>query len=492
MNSLAQTVQKNTLFALLSSATRLSANAVLFILAANFYGPIEFGQFTTAHTLAIIFTLVADFGFDFYLATEISRERNVASFLFPRMLGVKLALSILAAAAMCGYGYIQPFSSDARELIVVFSLYLLFSVLLSSLFALFKSHEELHHESRITFVINAALLVTLCILGAIHASIITVAVAFVASRVLGLLLALLVVPKFVTSLLPRWDMNWLKQSWHTISVFGVFFVFGNLYFLLDTPLLSFWKGDRAVGIYQSVYRLMALALVLPDITVSATLPSLSRLFVSDQMRWRQLGSSAGKVLYHAGLIVGFVLVVGSEQIVKILFGLSSYASAVPILQIFGVIIIVRYTVEVPALLLTTSMRQRTRTVLVIAATIVNLLLNIYAIPRYGIQGAAYVSLVTNVLVGIGYIVTVRDLFTIDWISAQRLVPLGLVILGAAAAILLPTPGVWMVVVGTLMVYIPLTWRIGYSTGERDVFLRTIRSIVRKETVLWIGRTGPKQ
>jgi len=47
---------------------------------------------------------------------------------------------------------------------------------------------------------------------------------------------------------------------------------------------------------------------------------------------------------------------------------------------------------------------------VIFASVFNVLLNYYAIPNYGVFGAAIVSLITNVLVGIIYISFTRPLF----------------------------------------------------------------------------------
>lgn len=473
MSTLAQTLRRNSLFALTSSVIRLASNAVLFILVARFYGPEAFGQFTTAHTLATIFILIADFGFDLFLITEIARQREATSHLLPRMLGVKLGLSLVASALMCIVPSLYEMSTGTRDLTYIFSLYLFFSALLNFLFALFKGHDEFHHESFITLSLNLALLGMLVVMGLTGVNLYLVAAAFVASRILGLVLALRRASRFAHATKPIFDLPWLRSVWKKASVFGLFFIFGNLYFLLDTILLSMWRGDYEVGIYQSVFRLVALALVIVEITVNAVLPSLSRFWEDERERWHQLGALANRSLYYIGLLLGFVCVAGAETIIGLIYGLDEYSDAVLILRIFGFIIAVRYSVEIPALMLTTSLRQHVRMLIVLAATIFNFLLNAYAIPRYGMAGAAVVSLLTNISVGLAYIFAVRDFFRDRWFSLQRMVALFIIFMGGVAVVALPELPAWLNVLGVAIVYILVIYATGYSLEEkRTVFQKT--------------------
>ena len=135
MSRLLQTLTRNGFYSLLSSVIRLGANAVLFVMVARFYGPVQFGQFTTAHTLAVVFTLFADFGFDLLLTTEIGRDRQSVSYITPRMLGLKIVLTLVASLLMCAYPLVQTFSRETQVLIYIFSMYLFFSALQNFAFA---------------------------------------------------------------------------------------------------------------------------------------------------------------------------------------------------------------------------------------------------------------------------------------------------------------------------------------------------------------------
>ena len=467
-----QVLKRNSLFSLASAGTRLLSNSLLFILLARFYGAEAFGQFTTAHTLSTIFILLADFGFDMFLTTHVAQHKD-ADVVFPRMFGLKLLSSLLAAALMCALPLLEGMSPGARELTWILSLYMAFTALLNLQFALFKGMEQLHHEALIAFVMNAGLLGALVLMGVLQASLVAIATVFVLSRVLGLVIALLRTRRFVRTIIPLVDRSWVATVWKRVGTFGVFFLFGNLFFSQDTVLLSFWRGDVEVGIYQSVFRLIIITLLAVDVLVSALLPMLSRYFVEDRSQWNDLATLAGKTLLYAGLPVAVILFVYAEEIIDLVYGGGQFRDAVPILQVFAVTVLIRYAVETPALLLTTANRQHVRMVLVVGGTVFNLLANAYAIPAYGAIGAAVVSLITNAALGVAYVASIRDLHRMHWLSWQRLLPtLGTLALGAA---------LWYLdvplltgVAAVLIVSTPLALGVGYTAVERQVLFQRVR------------------
>ncbi len=84
--------------------------------------------------------------------------------------------------------------------------------------------------------------------------------------------------------------------------------------------------------------------------------------------------------------------------------------SIPILRIFSFVILIRFYSETFGLMLTTSGKQKNRMYIVLAATIINVILNIAIIPEFGVIGAAYVSLLTNIFVMSLFILKSRGLF----------------------------------------------------------------------------------
>ena len=467
-------LRRNSFFALSSTAIRLLSNAVMFIVIARFYGPESFGQFTTAHTLSTIFILLADFGFDMLLTTQIAADNQRASVILPRMLGLKLVFSFFASTIMCAVPLLGNLSVQASKLIYIFSLYVFFSAALNFFFALFKGYEEFQHEALISLLLNVLLLVALIFLGFMKASLPWIACVFIGSRIFGLGLALLRSKKFIPSILPVWDLHWFRDIKSQVIYFGLFMIFGTLFFTLDTILLSFWKGDYQVGVYQAVFRIIAITLVIPDIAINTLLPTLTRFYVVDKDKWRRMGLLASKTLFFIALLLGFVIIFSAEEIITLAYGKGKFIEAIPILKIFGGVIIIRYSAEIPALMLTTSHRQSVRTVLVILATIINVGLNSFAIPKFNALGAAYTSLLTNLLVGISYFIASRR--DIKWgvFSTERLIPFLTIFVGSVIILIFSIP-LWIGIIGVFVIYTVAVYYAGFNSQEKVILLERVLS-----------------
>lgn len=425
-------IKRNTIFAFTSQALRLLTSAIAFVMIARLYGPVEFGQFTAAHTVSAIFVLFADFGFDMLVSSEVARQRDMAQQLVHAYLPAKICFAGLSTVAMFVFGFVAGVSASTRDLIFIFSLYVLVTSLTSFFFALFKSYEELHHETKISTLINLALLAALGTTYFIPLSIFVVAAMFVGSRVVGLVLSLRVAGKTISLRGFRFTLP-AKDVAKKIGVFGLYTIFTNLYFVQDTVLLSIWRGDYDAGVYQAVMKVAGLALILVDIAALTLLPVFSRLHQEDYDRWFEFGKLLNKSLVFLGLPLSLGLIFFARPIIDILYGLQSFHDAVPILQLFGGILFVRYLAETSAIMLTTSMRQIHRLVIVLAATVLNFTLNAVLIPTHGPLGAGVVSLFTSICVALGVTIVARRQ-TRKWILQFRsFVPVLISIVLAIAA-----------------------------------------------------------
>jgi O-antigen/teichoic acid export membrane protein len=479
--SQAARIKRNSLFTFLSNLVRLLANILIFVGIARLYGPVEFGQFTAAHTLATVFLVLADFGFDVLLTTEVARQRHRASELAQVFFSMKFLFALGATGGMLVIAYFQNVSDSTRVLMYVLSTYVLFSALTNFFFALFKGFEEMHHETKISFVINAVLLVTVVALGIMRAPLVAVAGAFVASRILALVLTLVVACKKVP--VRRFRLTIASRSdLVLICVFGFQALFGNLFFVQDTLLLSFWKGDHEVGIYQSVFKLVSLALIMQDVIINTMLPVFSQLHANNEKRWVEMGDITNRTLTILGLPVALIFLVYADQLIRLIYGPTAFSEAIPILRVFGIIVLVRFAAETYALMLTTSRRQSSRMLVVAVATGANYLLNLYAIPRYGAYGAAIISLVTNVLVGAGYVAMTRKFF-IPWVmNYQNGVPVVLTILLGIILWPLRDQPIWYTAPAAIAIYLAVSYSIGYSKEERNVVFAVDRGILRGKQV----------
>jgi O-antigen/teichoic acid export membrane protein len=463
-------IRENSFFALLSHLIRLSANFVLFVGIARYCGPDILGQFTTALTVATIFLLLADFGFDILLSSEVARARDRAPALLQAYLPAKLMFAVLASLLMAAAAGFDNVSPSTRTLVYIFCPYVFFGALMNFFLAFFKGSEQLHHETKITFVANVLLLGASLLVGIFHYDFLWIAVAFVVSRAIGLGLAARTAFRICPDLRFRFVLP-DRSSFPFIALFGLHAIFSSLFFIQDTLLLSLWKGDHDVGIYQSAFRLIGVILVIPDVAISAFLPVLSRSYEKDPGAWAKTAYFMNKTLLLIGLPIAVILFVYAEQIVGILYDSTVYSAAAPVLRVFSFVVLFHFAAISYAVMLTSVLRQKSRLLIVAAATVVNFTLNLNLIPRFGPLGAAFASAATILLVGIGYVWSMRATGP-RWLGDTHQV---LPVLGAIliASILWPIRefNLWLVGPLALVLLGAMVYLLGYTAEERRAMLR---------------------
>jgi len=464
------TIRRNSLFSFFSSAIRLLSNLLLFVGIARFYGVETFGQFTTAHTFLTVFFLLADFGFDLLITTEIARARGRSREYVERFMPLKAAFAVTAFLLMTTIALLSDFSAETRIFMIVLSSGIVANAVSSFCYAVFKGHEDLSQEFRVSLIQNSVLLAALAVLGFLRVPPVFIALAFVGSRFVGLAV---IMPRMFRALGME-TLSFRFSEWPRILreglPFGVQLIFGTLYFQLETILLAYFKGDKAVGIYQSAVRLMYGIFIIPEVLGNAFIPLLSRLHEEDRERWSRVAMVLQKTLMYSSLPVGIIFYVYAADLIDLVYGSAEFAGAVPLLKIFAFIIVIRFAVETSAMVLTVSRAQVWRMRIVIFLTFFNVVCNVLAIPAYGVQGAAVVSLVTNIVAGLLYVVTAHAReFRVWYMLGKRQL---LTCASVAALVFLLTlldvrsllVGVPVILAGCLAVF----YFIGYSPEERAV------------------------
>lgn len=414
MSSELSLVKRNTFYSTITIFSRLFANVFLFWLLARFYGPEQFGIFTFAHALATTFIILADFGLDVLLITEISSNPGERKSIIEKLFGIKLGFVFIAFVLMLLVSRFFPIGRQSFELVLIFSFYLAFTSLSNFLNGIFRGYEKFIYETKASLIANISLIILSTLLLIFRVELIYIALVFVLTRILGVIVEFIYLRKIDNSLKIRINFSELGVLKNKTLIFGLHLIFSFLFFQIDTLLLAKMSGEYSVGIYQSVFKLIMLPLVLPDILINSLMPTLSRLFAENKNEWIKLGNFMGRLLIIAIIPITIILNFYAENIINLIYGVQKYGDAVLVLQIFGFILFVRFLLEPYALMLTTSNRQKIRLITVIFATILNISLNIYFIPKYGVNGAALVSLSVNFFVGLVYFWFLRKDFT-SWI-----------------------------------------------------------------------------
>jgi O-antigen/teichoic acid export membrane protein len=164
-------------------------------------------------------------------------------------------------------------------------------------------------------------------------------------------------------------------------------------------LLVFELAPHAseAGLYASVYKILETAGFVPIAAMTTLFPIMSAIYPSDMRRLHNLTQLSIDSLTIASVGGLAFTIVASEQIVHLLYGSSfqSAASALPVLMAAFVPICIGYVGG--HLVLATGLQRRYLRYATLGL-IVNVALNLALIPVYGFQAAAWVTLVTELVV----------------------------------------------------------------------------------------------
>jgi O-antigen/teichoic acid export membrane protein len=209
---------------------------------------------------------------------------------------------------------------------------------------------------------------------------------------------------------------------------------------LDTLMLDAFKGDRALGTYSAAYRLFETTLFVTFAAMSATYPVMS-INADRPDRVRRSVEQTVAVLAVCYLAVGVVFVVDAREIIRLVYG-PNYVSAVGALRWLAPAPLLFGLAFLASSALTATHRTGQVLAAAVVAAVVNVSVNLVAIPHLGGTGAALVtSLSYGVQAVIGLLLLARG---IGVPRVTRAVVEPLVAAGVLAAVLVLLP--WRVYV----------------------------------------------
>lgn len=188
----------------------------------------------------------------------------------------------------------------------------------------------------------------------------------------------------------RYGCCLLKESWSEI-----FAGFACLVFMrIDQIMLGNMIGQEAVGIYSVASRLAEAWYFFPTALVASTFPAIVRLRETDQILYLRRLHQLLVVLVIVAYIIGAVVTLFSEWIICLLYGQAYIESASVLVVLVWCGVFVSFGVASGSWIMAERrpILNLTRNAL---GAVTNVGLNYLLIPKYGVQGAAFGTLISQ-------------------------------------------------------------------------------------------------
>lgn len=385
-----QTFFKNSFWLLLSQALSRFFKLILVLVSARILGPNGFGTFNYILSIATLFFLFADWGVNTLIIRDYQqveeKERYIkAAFMF-RIITVSLCL----IAALIG---LFVFESNVFRLnFIVLSLYLFVSNIKEIFVAFLRAIQKMEKEFLIVFAEGFFVMAFSIFLILINRNVISLSAGYLIGVLLSFTTALLVVKNFKANFKPKFDKELLKKlliNGFPIALFGLL---NFIFFSTDQIILGKMRGVEEVGYYSLITKGILLINVIPFLIITALFPYLSAN-INDREKIKKITKKALIGLLGLGFFIALLIFVFAP-ILPFFVG-KQYQPSVSLAQFLSWIIVFTFPSVYLNYLYIAYNRQWLNFALTTFCAILNLVLNLILIPKFGMFAAAFTSILSQ-------------------------------------------------------------------------------------------------
>lgn len=465
-------IASNALIMTLAGWVLKAGNFVYFVAVARLLGDQDYGRYMAAAAIVGIIGVLLELGLTQWAERTIAQDRSRAGELLGNLVALRLALAAVGLVIVPAVAILAGYEQGIVVAVALITGTFIPSAILAPLTAIITSAER--------YDLSAPLQVAGQLTGIIFGL-----VALLAGLGLpGLLLAgYIALPAqiFLTlrairrhSLGPL-ELRINPRSWPAMALAALPFGLTSLALIFnfnaDTVILSRFASTAEVGWYNAAYGLVFKLVAVADGLLLTMTVSLARVQASDPAAVRMwvAGTSRGLMVVALPATVG--LSVLAQPVTTLLYG-PSFAPAGPLLTLIAW--------DIPLLLFTAFCgnisaaigRERLAARIYLLSAGLNIALNAALIPPFGARAAAAVTLLTDTLTALLFVILLRDQLGLARLTRTVLVAAGASTLMAGGVIALISFPLPVPIITGMVAYISLALAFGLiRTDELTGLLR---------------------
>jgi O-antigen/teichoic acid export membrane protein len=414
VTNLSRIVARNSAFGIGAQILIKVLSFIFSVYIIRHLGAETYGQYAAILAFGALFVFVADLGLGTYAVREIARRRGnpdqaaTISEFVSDIVSLRMMLAVLAAFLIIVTAWLSGRPGIMVAAIALNTVGLFMYSIQGGYDAALAGHERLDQSAKarvlqqMTFVIfgSLALWIGLGYFGLIFANLAGIAVTTVfcwqAARHLGV--------RFQGVERRHW-VGLLRSSWP----FGIVAFTLGLSYRFDSVLLNIYWGDAPTGYYNAAYNFVFMAVVLSNVANTALYPSLSRHAATTPQELPAIYARLLRYIICLSLPIAFGGWVLAQPIVGFLYT-EEYASSVRILQVIIWVVPLMFLSEFLGYVILIAGKEKFVARSVLISSGINVALNLYLIPRYGMPAAAAMTIVTETILVAQYFWLLRDEF----------------------------------------------------------------------------------
>jgi O-antigen/teichoic acid export membrane protein len=403
--SVLRRVAWNTAAQGIGKAIVLAIGLASVTITTRYLGAAGYGKVALAFAFIQMLGVLADVGLLTVVVREISREPESTDRLVGNALVLRLALAVVTLVLAALVSLVLPWDEQVRVAVLIAGVPFVLGLANSALVAVFQARLRMGRAAVADVSGRAASFAALVVAVALDLGFYWVVATAAVGAAVTLAITWTIVHREANPV-PRAE----RPVWRSLLVaalpVGAALAVSEVYFRLDTLLVSVFRDYDEVGLYSLSYRIVELIGILPAIVMTSVFPLLSSYLKEDRERAARTVNAAGDLFVAVGLpIAAGGLVVAPELVTAI--GGEDFAGAGDALRLLLFAIALAFVSGLFGHALIAGGRQASALNLGLAALAFNLVLNVALSPPYGIEAAAAVAVASEVLLVTGGLLLVR-------------------------------------------------------------------------------------
>jgi O-antigen/teichoic acid export membrane protein len=358
-----------------------------------------------------IFGVIVDFGIQQYIIKKISEQPSRAKVYFQNFLAIEIVLAAIVYIALLVVAKSNNYEPLVFHAIAVAGIGMATHALTYPFLAVMSAFHDLRKVALINFfnsLINFIIIVSAI---TFHRSI----VFLVSNQLIFGLLAITLYSRFVRKRIPSLDVlkgfasidgQLVKKILLAAVPFALLVGFSTIYNRIDMVLISKFLGYEQTGLYAAAYKFFDFIGFFPSVVSFSLYPVFAGYVAAKN--FVQLRETVEKYLRFMTAIAFPMAIAGmilSRHIITLLAG-DEFLPAAKVLAVLVWAPAALFIYVVANALVISQLTKKA--VLVTGLNVaINVVGNILLLPRIGIMGAAIMTVVSELLQGIFYIIVVR-------------------------------------------------------------------------------------
>ena len=404
-------VFKNYSFLASSYAVSRLLTFVSLVYIARRLGVQTFGQVNFALAIFTYSTLLTHLGLMTFGTREVARHPGQMQPQVTGILSLRMALTLASFLLLLVFIYLVTLDRQLKILIVLFGFSLFPTAALMDW--AFKGVERMNVVGVIEIVRAVPYLALILFWVKQPSHVLRIPTFFFLSTTLAALLGLAVFRRDYGSLRPQVDLAFWKRAMRESLPLGFAFMLLQVYYLTDTVVLGFLRGDVYVGWYSAAYKSVAFVLVLGGLFFETTFPVLSRHYKQASERLPGLLNSSLRltILLAIPMAAGGTILAG--PFLTTLYGPEYRASTIAFQLLIWAIAIELIGMNWGYALMACD-RATAYMKAVGFGAVLSVVLNLALIPKLGLMGAGLARLTSSTFIALCLWFQFRRVSRLHW------------------------------------------------------------------------------